>query len=370
MKVIQILPELSAGGVERGTLEVANHLVAHGHESIVISNGGTMAPALEAAGTRHITLPVHRKALPSLLQVPKLREVFLREKPDIIHLRSRLPAWLAYLAWKSLPQANRPHLITTVHGFYSVSAYSAIMTKGQRVIAVSHSVRDYITTNYPACPPENITVIHRGIDPAAYHPDYRPSPEWLATWHGENPQLTGKATLLLPGRITRLKGHEDFFALIASLNANGTPAHGLIVGNTHPKKIAYLDELHALARSMGISDHLTFLGHRSDLRDIMAATDITFSLSQQPESFGRTVLEALALGKPTIAHNFGGTGEILTTLYPQGLVPIGDSAKLLATTQALLSTKPTPAPVPATFTLAHMCQATLDTYQALAAHAH
>ena len=142
MKVIQILPELNAGGVERGTLEVGKYLTEQGHESIVISNGGRLVEQLEAEGSRHITLPVHKKRLSSLKQVKILRRRFETEKPDILHLRSRLPAWLAYLAWRKMDPLTRPRLVTTVHGFYSVNAYSRIMTKGERVICVSNRVKD------------------------------------------------------------------------------------------------------------------------------------------------------------------------------------------------------------------------------------
>ena len=117
MKVIQILPELNSGGVERGTLEVGQYLVQQGHESVVISNGGRQVAQLEAEGSRHITLPVHNKRLSSLKQVKVLRRLFEKEQPDIIHLRSRVPAWLAWLAWRKMDPQTRPRLVTTVHGF-------------------------------------------------------------------------------------------------------------------------------------------------------------------------------------------------------------------------------------------------------------
>ena len=118
MKVIQILPELNAGGVERGTLEIAAYLVSKGHEAIVISNGGRMAQALEASGARHIAMPVHRKSLVSLLQVLPLMRLMEKERPDILHIRSRAPGWIAYFAWRGINPKKRPRLVSTVHGFY------------------------------------------------------------------------------------------------------------------------------------------------------------------------------------------------------------------------------------------------------------
>ena len=114
----------------------AAHLVREGHEALVVSNGGRQVEALEKSGARHATLPVHKKRLGTLLQVRPLRRVFEAERPDIVHIRSRVPGWVAWLALRKMDPASRPRLVSTVHGFYSVNAYSAIMTRGERVIAV------------------------------------------------------------------------------------------------------------------------------------------------------------------------------------------------------------------------------------------
>nr|MCU0781515.1 glycosyltransferase family 4 protein [Akkermansiaceae bacterium] len=344
MKVVQILPELNAGGVERGTLELAAYLRANGHEAVVISNGGRLEAALEAAGGRHVALPVHRKHPSSLLQVRPLRRWLRNEAPDILHVRSRVPAWIAWLAWRKLAAAERPAFVSTVHGFYSVNRYSAIMTRGERVIAVSRSVKDYILGNYPSVPEEAVRVIPRGIRPEDYR-GFQPSGDWLARWRAEQPQLAGRKVLLLCGRVTRLKGHEDFLRLIAGLKAGGTPVYGLVVGDVHPSKRAYLEELGRLATKLGIAGEVTFLGHRADVREIMAASDLICALSRQPESFGRTVLEALALGKPVAGYDCGGVGELLAEFLPAGRVPPGDGEALLATARALLAAPPAPAVV-------------------------
>jgi len=365
MKIVQILPELDAGGVERGTLEIADYLVREGHEAIVISNGGRLVGALEASGAVHFSLPVHRKSLASLLQVLPLRRFLTAQRPDILHIRSRVPGWIAWLAWRGMDPATRPRLVSTVHGFYSVNRYSAVMTKGQRVIAVSESIRDYIQENYAATPSELIRVIPRGIETADYGADYRPPAAWLEKWQSEHPGLVGKHVLLLPGRITRLKGHEDFFKLIAALKNDGIPVHGLIAGDTHVKKRAYFDELRGIVASLGLASEITFLGHRSDIREIMAVCDITCALSQQPESFGRTVLEAMALGKPVVGYDCGGVGELLSTLFPQGKVPLGDHARLIETTRAVIHNRSVPSSVGEPFTLSAMCRNTVAVYQEL-----
>jgi glycosyltransferase involved in cell wall biosynthesis len=367
MKVLQILPELNAGGVERGTLEIASALVGAGHESMVVSNGGRLVPALEAARSWHLALPVHRKSFFSLLQVSRLRRIFEKEKPDIVHARSRVPAWIAWLALRGMDPKTRPHFVTTVHGFYSINFYSAIMTRGERVIAVSECIRDYITANYPRTPTETIRVIPRGVALEELPRGFKPDEPWLKTWTEAQPQLANKAVLLLPGRITRLKGHEDFFAMIAGLKAAGVPAHGLVVGDTHPKKKAYLGELRSSVSRLGLDGDVTFLGHRGDIREIMAVSDIIYCLSVQPESFGRTTLEAFAIGKPVVGYDHGGVAEQLRALFPAGAVPLRDISGLVRATSGILNTKAVPGVVGAPFTREAMCAATLAVYRELMA---
>ena len=150
LKVLQLLPALDSGGVERGTLEIARALVAAGHESVVLSKGGRLVDQLQREGSRHLALDLGRKSPATLLHYRALRRLFEAERFDIVHARSRLPAWVAWLAWRGMPASARPHFVTTVHGMHSVSRYSAIMCAGERVIAVSDTVRDYIRTNYPS----------------------------------------------------------------------------------------------------------------------------------------------------------------------------------------------------------------------------
>ena len=364
MKVIQILPELNAGGVERGTCEVAAHLIRHGHEALVISHGGRLVGELDAMGARHITMPVHRKSLKTLFQVSKMRALLETEKPDIIHIRSRVPGWVTWLAWRKMNPSTRPHLVSTVHGFYSVNAYSAVMTRGEKVIAVSESVREYILKNYPKTDPKKIHVIHRGVDEINYSPSYAPSEEWTIEWKLAHPELEGRIPLLLPGRLTRWKGQVDFIHLIARLVKNGLPVQGLIAGEPHPRKVAFLDELKQLARNIGIEDRISFLGHRSDLRDVMAISRIVYSLSLDPEAFGRVSLEAMALGKPVIAYDHGGVAEQLKIVFPSGLVPKGDLDATEATTLEILKNGDHPGSIHL-FSLNRMTDATLQIYQNL-----
>ncbi|WP_410210406.1 glycosyltransferase family 4 protein [Aquirhabdus sp.] len=360
MKIIQLVPALNSGGVERGTLEVARALVAAGHESVVISSGGRMVAQLEAEGTRHITLPIHRKALSSLWQIRPLRKIILREQADILHVRSRIPAWLTHFALRKIPKPEKPVLISTVHGFYSVNRYSEIMTRADRVIAVSDSVVEYIRENYPACPIDKVTRIYRGITPEEFPHNYQPSQLWWQKTLHDFPELEHKVWLTLPGRITRLKGHETLLQLIAQLK-DRFPVHGVIVGDAHEKKQAYLAELHARVDQLGLSNHVTFVGHRNDIREWLAASDIVLSLSAQAETFGRTTLEALSVGTSAVGWNRGGVAEILKACYPQGLVEAENETALFNTVQSLLTTPLAPLPV-TIFQLSQMTEQTIALY--------
>ena len=365
LTVVQILPELNSGGVERGTLEIAEALVAAGHRSIVISAGGRLVPKLVGAGSEHITLPVHRKSLATLACLLPLRARLLGLRTDIVHARSRLPAWLAWLALRTMPADNRPHFITTVHGLNSVSAYSEIMTRGEIVIAVSETVRDFIRTHYPRCQPERIRLIYRGVDPSAFPHGHQPDPTWLAHWHARFPELKGKTVLALPGRITRLKGHDTFLRLLRAVREQRPEVHGLIVGGAETGKARYLESLQSEVAALGLSGHVTFTGHRDDMREVLSQCDLVFALSTKPETFGRAVLETLRLGRPVLGWSVGGVGEILARVYPQGALPVNDERALLGATLSWLA-NPTCPPPGDDFLLSSQCADTLAVYREVA----
>lgn len=364
LTIVQTLPALDSGGVERGTLEIARALVAAGHRSIVISNGGRLVAQLEREGSEHITLPVHRKSLSSLFQVRPLRRLLAALKPDIVHARSRVPAWIARLALRKMDPATRPHFVTTVHGLYSISPYSAVMASGERVIVVSETVRDYVLKNYRQCPPENIRLIYRGVSPDEFPYNYTPPADWLAGWQRAYPQLQGKIVLALPGRIARVKGHESFIRLIAALRQDWPQVHGLIIGGAEKAKAAYEAELRALVSAQGLDEHITFTGHRSDMNQALSQCDLVLALRVTPEAFGRTTLEPLRLGKPVIGWDVGGVGEMLRRMYPFGAVPAGDDAALVARVREWLKA-PQPMPERHDFQLADMCADTLKVYAEL-----
>ena len=364
LTVLQLLPALHAGGVERGTLEISRYLVQQGHRSLVMSSGGGMLAQLLAEGGEHIDWPVGKKSLRTLLLIPRLRRFLQQQQVDILHLRSRMPAWLGYLAWRSMPVQQRPRLVTTVHGPYTVNAYSAVMTKGERVIAVSSFIHNYLAQNYPRLDMKRVQIIHRGVDAIEFPRHFQPSAAWLTEWQQTYPALSNRLLITLPARITRWKGQQDFIQLIARLVKSNLPVHGLIIGNIDAKKTHFAQELQAQIATLDLINDISMIGHRNDLKEIMSVSNLVLSLSEKPEAFGRTIPEALSLGIPAIGYDHGGTGEILRQWYPQGLTPVGDINALEACVRALLN-QPPPVPAQTDFSLLGMQQQTLAVYQDL-----
>jgi glycosyltransferase involved in cell wall biosynthesis len=367
LTVLQVLPALEGGGVERGALEVAGALVQAGHRSLVMSAGGRLVSRLEAEGSRHIACPIGAKSPLTLRWVSHLRHLLNEENINVLHARSRLPAWIAWLAWRGLPPAHRPRFVTTVHGLYSANAYSAVMTRGERIIAVSDTTRDYVLAAYPRVPPARVSVIHRGVDTQRYAPGYRPPARWLADWYRLYPETRDKYLVTLPGRLTRRKGVLDFLDVMQGLGQRGVPAHGLIVGEI-PEGLGtgFMKEFRHHLKFGGMAASITLTGYREDVREILALSDAVVALSRHPEAFGRTVAEALSLGRPVVGYDHGGVGEQLHALFPAGRVPVGDVAAVCTKLVEWHAAAPRPA-VNDRYTLQNMLAATLDLYQELAA---
>jgi glycosyltransferase involved in cell wall biosynthesis len=365
LKVVQMLPALESGGVERGTLEVASELVRRGHDSIVVSAGGRLVSDLVENGSRHFDWDVGAKRLGTLKWIGRMRKLLMDEEPDILHLRSRLPAWIGYLAWRGLKPQQRPHLVTTVHGPYSVNRYSAIMTRGEKVIAVSNSIRSYILNNYPETDPDRIQVIHRGVDREVFSYGYRPDQAWLDEWYRQYPETRDRYLVTLPARITRWKGHEDFVRIIEAVKQAGIPVHGLIVGDAHPKRMEFERELRQQVSDAGLDDDISFTGFRKDIREIMSISDMVLSLSLYEEAFGRTTLEALSLGIPVVGYSHGGVAEQLSEIFPDGEVAVGEPNQVAEKLVSLYSNRPV-IKQEHNFTLQKMLADTLGVYSSLA----
>lgn len=320
MHIVQALVSLNVGGSELVATELSEYLVGCGHKVTIIAADGPLGPRARACGATHLDWAIGKKRLATLRYIKRLSEWFATEKPDIVHVHSRLPAWICWRAINRMAVEQRPALVTTMHGHYSVSRYSSVMARGRKTIAVSEHIRRYTLKNYQLASPDDVVTIHGGASRELFPYNHQPAPGWKQGVETEFPELQNKRWLLLPGRITRWKGHVDFMHLIGALARDHPDIQGLFVGGGKAGS-RYQLELQALAEKTGIGDRITFTGNRLDIRDWMSASELIFNLSNDPpEAFGRTVLESLCLGRPIIAWDHGGAAEILASMFPQGAV--------------------------------------------------
>ena len=372
LTVVQMLPELETGGVERGTLELGKHLVQHGHRSIVISGGGRLVSQLESEGSEHISWNVGKKSPLTLRYVPKLRKFLTDRKVDILHLRSRVPAWVGYLAWRSLPECSRPRLVTTFHGFYSINRYSAIMAKGEKIIAISKSVKSHIQNTYKV-PEDRIVLIHRGVDVDVFDPHKISRKRIESLMNDWELSKNGKAVVMLPGRITRWKGHEIFLKSLASIKNLKWKA--VCVGNPAENPSYYKYLLRHIER-LQLHNQVKFVGQCDDMPAAYFLADIVISASSsEAEAFGRIAVEAQAMGKPVIATAHGGSLETVLPGKTGWLVEPGNAKSLSKAIEEGLTDsalckqfgKNGREWVIDNFTTERMCSTTLDLYRNLVA---
>jgi len=369
LTIVQMLPELITGGVERGTLEIGGFLVKNGHRSLVVSNGGPMVDALVKTGTEHMTLPVGEKNPRALGCIPRLRQLFKKEKVDILHLRSRVPAWVGLLTARTLPCTARPRIVTTFHGFYSVNPYSAVMTRGERVIAVSQLISDHIRDRY-GVGGDHVKVIHRGFDATCFDPllvDNHQVADLRAKWDIDK---TRGPVLMLPGRFTELKGHRLFLTALEKIKHLSWTA--VLVGDERENP-EYAAQLKRETTQKGLEDRIVFAGHCDNMPAAFMLCDVTISASIHPESFGRVGVESQAMGVPVVATAHGGS---LETIIPEKTgwlfspVDTDGFARALAEavqdeTQRKAMGHRAKAWVTTHFTTARMCEKTLALYEEL-----
>ena len=367
--MLQIVPKLDTGGAERSAIEIAEALVAAGHRAIIIAKPGRWSSWAERVGAELIALDLGRKSALVLLNLLKLRRILLAVQPDIVHTRSRLPSWLTWLTLKSLPKSKRPRWATTVHGLHSVSRYSAIQHAGTLAIAVSQTAKDYVLRHYPNVHSSDVTVIERGADTNLFYPAQNTA-AWQSAFYAQFPNLLGKQLLLLAGRGTRLKGHSDALYLLANLRHHGVDAALFFAGIVEAERSNYLIEIKQLCSDLDLTGVTVFSASRADLPAMYAHAALVLQLSNRPESFGRTVAEALLCGAAVLGFDHGGVGEQLRAAFPAGLVPLGDRLELANRARSLLQTPAHDftvdlAKVP---TLTQMQDKTLCCYQALLQH--
>jgi len=357
MRIIQLLPELKVGGVERGTVDLSDHLVKLGHDSAVISAGGQLVDLLNEHGAKHYELPIAKKNIRALVQISNLKKIYSKYQPDIVHVRSRFPAWINYFALKNF-RGKRPIVISTFHGLYSKPFYSKSMSYADEIIAISETVQDYINENYKV-DKSNVHLIYRGCDLKEFN-SLALSEGWTKTWFDEFPQTKNKIILNLPGRITGWKGIESFIDLF--LHIDTSRFHGIIPGPVAANKRGYFNLLSRLIKQKNLSDHLSFCGARSDIAEVYKISDIVMNLSSKPEPFGRTIIEAAACGTHVMGWDRGGVKESINSINPVGLVEYGNVEMLAKQIDKVLIASP-PESIPIQFTKESLVSETIKVYE-------
>jgi glycosyltransferase involved in cell wall biosynthesis len=197
MHIVQALVSLNIGGSELVATELAESLVSRGHKVTIIAADGPLGPRARACGAEHLDWPIGKKRLATLRYIRRLSDWIAVEKPDILHVHSRLPAWICWRAINRLAPELRPAFVTTMHGHYSVSRYSSVMARGNKTIAVSEHIRRYTMKNYPSARADDIITIHGGASRELFPYAYQHPPEWREAAEKEFPELAGKRWLLL-----------------------------------------------------------------------------------------------------------------------------------------------------------------------------
>jgi glycosyltransferase involved in cell wall biosynthesis len=306
--ILQVVPALVAGGVERGTVEIAKHIVSLGYVSIVISSGGPLVEQLTREGSVHINLNVASKN-PFVMRsnASKIAKIIKDFNVDIIHARSRAPAWSCL--WAARKTGIR--LITTFHGIYNFKNfikkyYNSVMTKGSPVIAVSNFVKEHIVKNYNV-PEKDIVVIHRGVNCAEFYKN-KHSEAKLELIREKYDIPDNTKILLLPSRLTKWKGA---LFLIEALNKLRDENFYCILAGELSKHPNFVQEVCAKIKSYRLQSKIRIFCNEPNISALYQVADIVLSASIEPEAFGRTIIEAQAMEKIVIATNIGGASETI-----------------------------------------------------------
>lgn len=373
--VVQVLPSLVTGGVERGAADVSTALVQAGWRSIVVSAGGTMVHEIERHGGVHVTLPVDSKnPLVMRRNIERLVEVITKHEADIVHARSRAPAWSALYAAR---RAKKP-FVTTFHAVYNARNplkrwYNSVMTRGRRVIAISDFVGQHVVERYHV-EPERVRVIPRGVDFAVFDPA-RVTQARVIQLAREWRLPDGAPVVMLPGRLTRWKGQLTLIDALAKLARFDICC--VLVGSDQGRT-GYRNEIEERIRMRGLESVVRIVDHCRDMPAAYMLADVVVSASTDPEAFGRVVAEAQAMGRPVVAPDHGAAPEIVLPGETGWLVPPSNVEALAAALDTALKLDTAAREsrartaidhVRGRFTRAGMCSATIDVYREVLAEA-
>lgn len=340
--ILQILPHLGAGGAEQGAIDVAAEIIRAGAKSIVVSNGGNRVPELKRSGTIHIDLPVDSKN-PYVMwrNAQKIRKIIKKQGVDIVHARSRAPAWSALEACKG----TKAHFMTTCHAPYNIHGrklkrfYNSSIARGERVIAISEFVAEYLRSNYEI-DANKIRLIHRGIPVEKFNPSLVTAERMMAlakSWRIPD----GATVILLPGRLTRWKGQSVLIEAMAKVirDTGRTDLFCVLVG-ADQGRVEYRAELELLIANRKLGEYVRMMDHCADMATAYMVSEIVISASIEPEGFGRIPVEGQAMGKIVIATDHGGAKETVIPDESGFLIPVNDADAMAEAIKKALNLSP------------------------------
>ncbi len=333
--ILQILPELNSGGVERGTLEIAKAIVEAGGKALVVSSGGRLEERLKASGAIHITLPVASKNPFRIWRnIAALKDIIREHKVHLVHARSRAPAWSAYFAAKQC----RVPFVTTFHGTYGVKGlgkkkYNEVMVYGQKIIAVSNHIKKHILQHYDV-DESRIQVVHRGVELSQFsseHMQQNQLESLIQDWHLED---VDKPIIFFPGRVTRWKGQHIALQALARLGHKRFICLFAGDADKHPR---YVKELHEQVNLFGLELNVRFVPATPFMAEAYHLSDLVLSPAIEPEAFGRVPVEAGAMERICIATSHGGAMETIQHGETGYVVPPDNAEKLADAINYVLS---------------------------------
>lgn len=342
LTVLQVTPELNAGGVERTTLEIAQAINRAGGLALVASAGGRLEPDLEAAGGELIKLPLATKnPITALINAYRLARVIKKRRVSIVHARSRAPAWSAWIAAK----LTRTPFVTTFHGIYNARSapkrfYNSIMAKGEVVIANSEYTREHILQHFRTAP-ERVIAIPRGADLDVFDPRVVSAQEIAAQRAAWRVAVDdARCVVIAPARLTRWKGQLVLIEAVSELLKRRPGALRVIFAGDAQGRTAYVNAMQAAIDDAGLQEAVSIVGHLRNMPLAFAASDIAVFPVIEPEAFGRGAVEAQAMGVPVIASNLGGFTETMVENETGFLVPPSVASALAAALERMIDAGP------------------------------
>ena len=332
LKVLQVIPKLGYGGAETGCFDIAHYLFENNCSSFLITNGGPLTKFINKKKVKYIRLPVNSKnPIIMLLNTILISVIVFFYNIDIIHARSRAPAWSCFLASK----ITRKKFVTTFHGTYNFKSkikkfYNSVMLRSDLVIAGSNFIFSHIKENYKEYlnNSKKFLVIFRGINIDYFDASTtftEDEDKLFKSWNLE----VEKKTILLPGRITEWKGHEMFIEAMNKINIQlGHKSFKAVILGSDQGRDLYKKKLIRLVEQYRMNDQIKFVDHCENMPLAYKISDLIVSTSIEPEAFGRIAVEAQSMEKPIIASNLGGSKETIVNNKTGILFDAGDSDDL------------------------------------------